>query len=72
MNCLITMRSETYSRRAEKTLREKGIRAEITRLDGEYAKKGCGYGIRLDCRSKAAALGILNAAGIPYSDLRML
>lgn len=66
------MRSETYVRRAEKALRDKGIRAEIVRLDGEYAKKGCGYGIRLDCRSKAAALGILSVAGIHYSDVRVL
>lgn len=72
MNCLITMRSDTNARRAEKTLREKGIRAEIIRLDGEYTKKGCGYGIRLDCRSKAAALGILNVSGIAYSDVRTL
>lgn len=72
MNCLITMRSETYCRRAEKILREKGIRALIIRLDSEYAKKGCGYGIKIDCRSKAAALGILSASGIPHSDVRML
>ncbi len=72
MTCLITMRSETYARRAEKALKSRGILSKTVKLDGEYTARGCAYGIRLDCRSRAVALSVLGEINLPYSDVRSL
>lgn len=72
MTCLMTLRSETSSQRARKVLFERGIAVSVLKLDGEYAKKGCTYGIKFDCRSKAVVESILSDNKIPYSDIRSL
>lgn len=71
-NCLITLRSETYSQRAGKLLRESRIQSSVVRLGGEYSSKGCGHGVRFDCRDRSEVLRILKDNGIPYSDIRTL
>ena len=72
LNCLITMRSETYSQKAGKLLREGGIENGIVKLCNEYTQKGCGHGIKIDCRMRQYALKLLKENGIPYSDFRQL
>lgn len=72
LNCLITMRSETYSQKAGKLLRDNGIQNGIVKLGKEYSQKGCGHGIKIDCRSRQQVLKLLKDNGIPYSDIRQL
>ena len=72
LNCLITMRSETYSQKAGKLFRDNGIENGIVKLGNEYSQKVCGHGIKIDCRSRQYALKLLKENGIPYSDVRQL
>lgn len=72
MTCLITMRSETYSHKGVRALRENGIPSSITKLDPELSKKGCSYGIKFDCRHRAVVQRVLSDNKIPYSDIRSL
>jgi glutaredoxin len=69
-NCLITLRSGTYSLKAKKLFDEKGLPAQTVKLDGEYAGKGCTHGLRLDCRNVPYAKRLMNEYGIPYSDIK--
>ena len=68
--CLITLRSATYSLKAQKLFDEKGIASRTVKLDGDYAGKGCTHGIRIDCRSVPYAKRLMTEYGIPYSDIK--
>ena len=72
LNCLITMRSETYSQKAGKLFRDNGVENGIVKLGREYTQKGCGHGIKIDCRARQFALRLLKENGIPYSDVSQL
>lgn len=72
MTCLITLKSQTYSMKAQKILYENGISASVTKLDGEYAKKGCAYGIKFDCRNRIIVKRLLQDKNIQYSDIRSI
>ena len=69
-NCLITLRSATYSFKAKKLFDEKGIGAQAVKLDGDYAGKGCTHGLRIDCRNVPHAKQLMAEYGIPYSDIK--
>lgn len=69
-NCLITLRSYTYSMKAKRLLDEKGIAAQTVKLDGDYVGRGCTHGIRIDCRHAGSAGRLLSEYGIPYSDIK--
>ena len=71
-SCLITLRSLTYAMKAQKLLKERGIDAASVKLDGEYSRKGCGYGVRFDIRLRRQAEQIMRENGIPYSDIKTL
>ena len=71
-NCIITLRSETYSQRAGKLLRENGIQSSVVRLGGEYSANGCGHGVKFDCKSKAQVVRLMKENGIPFSDIKAL
>ena len=72
LDCLITMRSETYSQMAGKLFRDNGVENTIVKLGKEYSQKGCGHGVKIDCRSRQYALKLLKDNGIPYSDIGQL
>jgi hypothetical protein len=42
------------------------------KLGNEYTQKGCGHGIKIDCRMRQNAIKLLKDHGIPYSDIRQL
>ena len=70
-NCLITLRSFTYSMKAQRLLDEKGIAAQTVKLDGDYLGRGCTHGVRIDCRYTGHAERLLKEYGIPYSDIKI-
>lgn len=72
MYVTITMRSETYARKAMRILSQNRIACSIVRLDGELAKKGCSYGVKIDGRARAVSIKLLSDNNIPYSDVRMI
>ena len=55
-----------------KLFRDNDIENGIVKLGREYSQKGCGHGIKIDCRSRQYALKLLKEEGIPYSDVRQL
>lgn len=71
-NCLITLRSSTYSLKAQKLFEEKGIASRAVKLDGDYLGRGCTHGIRIDCRHTGSARRLLSEYGIPYSDIKTI
>ncbi len=71
-NCLITLRSATYSMKAKKLFDEKGIGAQTVKLDGDYLGRGCTHGIRIDCHSVPYAKRLMADYGIPFSDVKTL
>lgn len=72
MKCLITLRSQTYALKAQRILQQKGVPSSVIKLDAEYTKKGCSYGITFDCRNRAVVKTILQEYSLPYSDIRTL
>ncbi len=68
-NCLITLRSATYSMKAQKILTDAAIPSKTVKLDSEYSGKGCTHGIRIDCRYKRSAERLLRENGIAFSDI---
>ena len=69
-NCLITLRSATYSLKAKRLFDEKGIGAQTVKLDADYIGRGCTHGVRIDCRNARSAERLLMEYGIPYSDIK--
>lgn len=72
MKCLITLRSQTHALKAQKILYENRVPSSLIKLDNEYAKKGCSYGITFDCRNRAVVKKLLQDYSLPYSDIRTL
>ncbi len=68
--CLITLRSVTYSMKAKRLFDEKGIPADPVKLDGEYTRRGCTHGVRIDCRRVSYAERVLRENGVPYSAVK--
>ena len=59
LESILVCRSLTYAQRTLRALRAAGFRAELTRLSAAEAGDGCGYGVRLRQRDRAAALALL-------------
>ena len=70
MQCLITMKSMTYTVRAEVVLKNNGLQAKAVKLDGEDARRGCAHGVRVLCRDRRRIEELLRENRIPYSQIR--
>lgn len=62
----ITFRSITPAQRAQRTLRQGGITAQLQRTPRYLAKQGCGYCLRLPEAQRDMALAILDRVGAQY------
>ncbi len=68
-SCLITLKSSTYSMKAQLLLSKNSIPSKQVKLDGEYRGRGCTHGIRIDCRHRRQVEKLLRDNGVPYSDI---
>ena len=72
MDCLITLRSVTYSMKAQMLLSQNGISVSAVKLDGSYAGRGCTHGLRFDCKNRKTVERILRQNNVQYSDIKNL
>ena len=62
----VTFRSVTYGQRAERLLRDRGIRCALQRTPRWMEERGCGYCLRLRSGDLQTALRILRAEQISF------
>ncbi|MBR5322731.1 MAG: DUF3343 domain-containing protein [Clostridia bacterium] len=67
--CIIAISSVNHAIRSEKFLSSNGIKSKIVKLQPNLTKKGCAYGLELNCKDLPAAISFLDNAGIPYSEI---
>lgn len=67
--CIIAISSVNHAIRSEKYLVQKGLSVRIVKLQPNTTKKGCAYGLEINCKDIPAALSFLDNAGIPYSEV---
>ena len=65
-NVLVTFRSETNQRRAQRLWQSHGIRSRGVRPPLSLTRGSCGYGLELDARRIAQAESLLKEHGIEY------
>ena len=61
--CIIHMGSVTLAMKGREILRSNGLSGEVIHTHG---KKGCGYGLQIDCNLLDSAQKFLRTAGIVY------
>lgn len=61
----ITFRSITYAQRAERILKDAGVRCILQRAPRAMEERGCGYAVNLRQTDIAAALILLRQAQVP-------
>ncbi len=67
--CIIAISSVNHAIRSEKYLFSKELNVRIVKLQPNTTKKGCAYGLEINCKDIPAALAFLDNAGIPYSEI---
>ncbi len=67
--CIIAISSVNYAIRSERYLAERSIRSRIIKLQPHVTKKGCAYGLEVNCKDLPAALSFLEKARLPYSEI---
>ena len=67
--CIFAISSLTYAMKGQQELNSKAIRSQIVKIDSEKTKKGCAYGIQIDCSNQNNVKNILNKTNIPYSEI---
>lgn len=66
--CILAVSSVNLALKSEKALAQKRIKASVTRLDPSKTRKGCSYGLLINCSDLAAAESVLSLAGIKYTE----
>lgn len=67
--CIIAISSVNHALRSEKYLSSYSLHSRIIKLQPNATKKGCAYGLEINCKDLPAALSLLNNAGISYSEI---
>lgn len=61
----ITFRSVTYAQRAERILKDAGLRCTLQRAPRAMEERGCGYAVHLRYADFSGALAMLRQAQVP-------
>lgn len=67
--CIIAISSVNHAIRCEKLLNQSYLKTKIVKLQPNVTKKGCAYGIEINCKDVPVAISFLDKAGIPYSEI---
>ena len=67
--CIIAISSVNHALRAEKYLSSNFIKCRVIKLQPQKTKKGCAYGIELNCIDVQKSVNLFDNAGIPYSEI---
>lgn len=69
MRCTIATSSVTYAMKGQQLLAGSGIASRIVKLLPRQTKKGCSYGLELQCRLTPRAAALLRDGGVPYTEI---
>lgn len=67
--CVIAMPSLTYALQGEALLGGAGFPLSVIKLPAGATKKGCSYGLQVECRRLEEAVRRLEARGIRHGEL---
>lgn len=70
LNCVAGIGSVTYAMKAQEILTNANIQSNVIRLRPEETKRGCAYGIRIDCAEFKRAIILLRNSGIQVTPLK--
>jgi hypothetical protein len=62
--CTITLNSLTYAIKAQRKLQENYIYTDVVKLDSRNSRRGCSYGIEINCNDQDTIRDILNRSRI--------
>ena len=66
--CLATIGSMTLAIKAQRTLLDLGLHAEVRSLSPTRTRRGCAYGITFPCEARRAVRTALQSARIPVGE----
>ena len=67
--CIIVTRSATISKKAERALRANGVPVSIVNIDPSLTKRGCAFGLAVDCTGLNKAVELLDGRGIIHGEV---
>ena len=53
--CIITTKSQTLAKKAERALSRVGIGSRVMSVDPALTERGCGWGVEVDCSDVSSA-----------------
>lgn len=68
-DCIIPMNSQTTAERARRAANQERIPIEIVSVDPSVTKRGCAFGIRLNCDDTARMMRLMDQKKISYGDV---
>lgn len=68
-DCIIAMRSSTLAKKAERALSGAGITCKTVNVDPSLTRRGCGYGVSLDCFDVQSAEKVLFTKNITHGEV---
>lgn len=67
--CIFAINSLTYAMKGQQVLHERAIWSQVVKIDSELTKKGCAYGIQIECKNLNNVKNILMKYNIPFSEI---
>ena len=67
--CVIAVGSLSFAMKGQRLLGDQSIASSVVRLHPSRTKRGCAYGIELDCADVRKATDLLSGSGIRYSEV---
>jgi len=67
--CIFAISSLTYAMKGQQELNNRSIWSQIVKIDSKMTKKGCAYGIQIECSNLNNVKNLFNKNNIPYSEI---
>lgn len=67
--CIFAISSLTYAMKGQQELHDRAIWSQIVKIDSGMTKKGCAYGIQIECKNLNNVKNIFMKYNIPYSEI---
>lgn len=67
--CIFATSSLTYAMKGQKELHDRAIWSQIVKIDTNLTKRGCAYGIQVECKNVNNVKNIFIRYNIPFSEI---
>lgn len=68
-DCVIGMKSPTLAEQARRIAAHERIPAEVVSIDPTVTRRGCSFGLRLNCGDAERLSEVLRARNVPFGDI---